>query len=193
MGVWNTSDVAYSLHLHLSIVSHYSRLLAHEPVLHGRASSRSSAFQLCYAKAHCISYFKFYDLKSLRGINRAWFCSGLSKNWVLRYNDYNPSQLCSWGQWRTISQIRRVYTLPGMFSNLENSSVWDCELETGWSFNRKKLLRYKIISNTSGQKWKIFFCVYVFVKESKILCLTDLRIMTFVSSCLFALENAISS
>ena len=90
-------------------------------------------------------------------------------------------------------QIKRVYTLSGMFSNLENSSVWDCELETGYHLIGKNCYAIKLLVTQSGQKWKKVFCVYVFVKEKKILCLTDLRIMTFVSSCLFALENEISS
>ena len=40
---------------------------------------------------------------------------------------------------------------------------------------------------------KKVFCVYVFVKENKISCLTDSENNDFVSSSLFVLENEISS
>ena len=60
-----------------------------------------------------------------------------------------------------------------MFSNLENSSVWDCELETGYHLTGKHCYTIKLLVTQSDQKWKKVFCVYVFVKKKKILCLTD--------------------
>lgn len=65
----------------------------------------------------------------------------------------------------TISPNKKGPYSSWMFSNLENSSVWDCELETGYHLTGKYYYTIKLLVTQSGQNFKSFLCLCVCEKE----------------------------